>query len=179
MEKSTGLAVIALVIALSSLALAYLENLPRLTTLSNHIDALEHQINDMQDQQLSTTVLTVPFSQTLNQADAAFVRELIPRPSESFISRAIMVTFEYQLISSQQSDVIIGMIYADPSIQVPTQGNVVASQETDLPESAEAEMSFTTGLISQEAQAEELVILIAALNVTGTINGTITQIIIR
>ena len=41
------------------------------------------------------------------------------------------------------------------------------------------EMSLSTGFLSFDTHAEELMISIGVLNATGTINGTITQIVLK
>ena len=123
MDKGTGLAVIALLITTSSVVVTYFEYVPRLTTLNTHIDALQRQLDDIQDQQSTITVLTVPFSHTLIGHDGAvYVRELIPRPSEPFIARSIMVTVAYQIIQYDMANVLRVMINPDPAIENPCSG---------------------------------------------------------
>jgi hypothetical protein len=180
MEKSTGLAVIALVIALSSLAATYLEYLPQLTTLSNHIDTLEHQIDDLQEQQTTLTVNTVLFSRTFTQIDFVHVYELIPRPSDPFIARSIMITLEYQLSHYEESAWFFSLVQINPVVS-----NISTPQEDTLLwhqfpiEDGFDPKSWSTGILSSDTPAEELLISIGVLNATGYLNGTITQIIIR
>jgi hypothetical protein len=180
MEKSTGLAVIALVIALSSFAVMYLEYLPRITTLSNHIDALEHQIDNLQEQQSTLTMLTVPFSQTFTQIDYVDFRELIPYPSEPFVARSIMITLEYQLSYYEESTSFYMIVQINPvvsNMSTPSEDTVMWHE---LPvEDTLDDVSWSTEFLSLDTDAEELMISIGVLNATGSINGTITQIIIR
>lgn len=180
MDKSVGFAIIAIVLSISSFAYTYLVYLPQLSTLNNHIDALQRQLDDIQEQQSTVITLTTPFSWRFTQIDYVNIRELIPIPSEPFTARSIMITLEYQLSEYERAPAFMMIVQINPlvsNISTPPEETLMWYE---LPvKDVLDEMSWSTGFLSFDTQVEELMISIGVLNATGIINGTITQIILK
>ena len=170
MEKSTGLALIALVLSASSFTITFMRYVPGInefgTTLYDHKDI---------------TILEQPFSGTYAgeagwPPDPSNFYFTVPSVDQSIVARAIMVTVDYQFMNMEGHSFQILLVKEKDQGSNPS--NVIASSDIDINEQTMSHASLSTGFLSPSTPFAELQFLIDPYAI-GSMNGTITQIIIR